>query len=163
MIVHRGQIWENDNEPNRYGVPSGITVFVCGVQDDEWVWYVHLLNEWNVDGDRPTWRKARMGDFVKKFKFTNMVIAKRSYWKKKATGDIIQIIGIKDDGWKQIRIYYDLNKIDIHYFFHFFMPASKEETLSAIARDLNTPKNMKKMKRRLEMIKGDPTEPVTYE
>ncbi len=168
-MVHQGQIWQNVDEPRdlgtlaQYYTPRIITVFVCGVQDDEWVWYVHLLDGWNIDGTRPMWRKARVAEFERKFKFSNRVIAKRSFWKKKATGDLIQVIGLKDDGWKNIHVYYDLNKIDIHYFFHYFMPASKEETLAAIAREVKTPKSMKKMKRRLEMVKGDPNAPVTYE
>ncbi len=169
MIVHRGQIWQHTEYPAdlgrlaQYYTPKNFTVFVCGVQNDEWVWYVHLLSEWDIDDERPVWRKAKMVEFEKKFTFINQVIAKRAYWKKQATGDLVQIIGVKDDGWKHIHVYYDLSKIDIHYFLKYFMPASREETLAAISRELNTPKNMRKMKRRLEMVKGDPNAPVTYE
>lgn len=163
MIVHRGQVWAFRNGDS---YTNGQRVFVCGVEEtdgDTWVWYVHLLTAFNIMGERPAWRKARQSEFERKFLFANCVIEKRAYWKKRATGELIQITGLKDDGWKHIRVYYELNKIDIHFFLDYFTPASREEALAAVSRDLKTPKNMRKMRRRLEMAAGDPNEPVSYE
>lgn len=162
-MVHRGQIWEF-KDTGRF--PRNYRVFVCGAEgniDGDWVWYLHLLDHCNIDGERRHWNKARVSDFEKKYTFTNHAVASRGYWKKKATGDIIQVIGVRDDGWKNVQVFYDLNKIDIHYFLEFFEPASKEETFAAIAREKHISKNMKKMKRRITMEKGDPNAAVTYE
>jgi len=157
-MVHRGQLYETKDHEERYRTK----VFVCGVADSM-IWYVHLLSEWNLNAERPVWQKARISEFERKFNFTNNVIAKRAYWKKKATGDLIQITGIKDDGWKHVHIYYELNKIDIHYFLEYFMPANKQETLDAISRSLHMTKNTKKIKHRIEMQKYDINSPIVYE
>ena len=158
-MLHQGQIWETKDPEVHYRRK----IYVCGVQDDEWVWYVHLLSEWNINDTRPAWSKARVNEFERKFTYTNHVVTKRAYWKAKATGNMIQIIGVKDDGWKKVYVYYDLNKIDIHYFLEYFMPATGEETLAAIAKELKVTKNMKKMKRRIEMVKSVPNAPIVYE
>lgn len=149
----RGEIWESqDNEDKKY------FVFVCGVQEP-WIWYTHIKDRWRLSDDSPAWIRGRIEPFEKKFRFTKHVIASKAYWKKKATGDLVQIVGVKDDGWKKIYVFYDLNKIDIHNFFEYFEPANKTEVLQSVAKEKSITKNEKRMKRRIAMKQGKIWEP----
>jgi len=159
----RGEIWEHNEDRDvgtRWQYNWVDTVFVCGVEDS-WVWYTHIIDFNNLGSHRKAWDKARVDEFEKRYQFTHHAAAPKSYWRKKATGELTQIIALKDDGWKDIFVYYDLNKIDIHYFFSYFKPASKEDVLAAIAREKQVKRSTKKLKRRIAAVKGEPG--VAYE
>ena len=159
----RGEIWEHSEDhgvgqPWQYNFVD--TVFICGVEDG-WVWYTHILEFENLGSPRKAWDKTRVAEFERRYKFTHHAAAPKSYWRKQATNELTQIIGLKDDGWKHIFVYYDLNKIDIHYFLSYFKPASKEEVLAAIAREKQVKRSTKKLKRRIAAVKGEPK--IAYE
>jgi hypothetical protein len=160
MAPIRGEIWETKDPEDEYALQH---VFICGVQN-EWVWYTHIsFRNRHYIGFADAWLKARIVEFERKYIFSKHVITTRAYWKKKATGELTQVVGIKDNGWNAIHIYYDLNKIDLHHFIEYFEPATKEEVLRAIAAEASFPKNEETIKRRIGMEKGDLSKPVEYE
>lgn len=151
-MVHRGQIWHLPKNPDDAPYDKDVPVFVCGVHND-WVYYTFLnVIGWHrrYDVANQPWRKAKVEQFEKKYVFSKHAIFEKAYWKKRATGDVVQILGLKDDGWSKIYVYYDLNKISLFDFWEYFEPCTKEEVLLSLAREKSATKKMEKIRKKIE-------------
>jgi len=144
-VVHRGQIWINTktNEPR----------FVCGT-NEEWLWHTALDFSPRRTQQRYTgepWKKDKIEHFEKRYTFTKTAIAPNGFWKSKATGMAVTILAIKDDGWRQIYVLYDLNKMALNDFYEYFEPCTRIETLVSLSRQR---KAIRKTKKRIALSKG---------
>lgn len=152
-MVFRGQIWiDRKKNPTRW--EHDTYIYVCGVNND-WVYYtfLHANNPYRNTSNQP-WKKSKVEHFESKYEFTKHAIAPKAYWKSRANGNVIQIVGIKDDGWSTCYIYYDLNKISLNDFFEFFEPCTKIEVMAALSREKSITKKEQRMKRRIAMTPG---------
>jgi hypothetical protein len=167
-MVHRGQIWFCKREDPFRGrdVSDQIqNVFVCGVHED-WVYYMPLIDTsvsyyyLRRDTDRG-WLKSKKEHFEKRYTFSKHAIHAKAYWKKKATGQPVQILDVKDDGWSKVQVFYDLNKISLWDFWTYFEPCTRVETLLSLAREKSVTKKMEKIKKRIHMTPGRSFDPGT--
>jgi hypothetical protein len=163
-MVHRGQIWFCTVEDKRNSLNDMlINVFVCGVNDG-WVYYTNLMDTsrgyYRYDKPRG-WFKSKVEHFEKRYTFSKHAIHAKAYWKKKATGQPVQILDVKDDGWSNVQVFYDLNKISLSDFWTYFEPCTRVETLLSLAREKSVIKKMEKMKKRIHMTPGRSFDPGT--
>ncbi len=155
MNVFRGQIWF-DSKNDRY-------LFVCGVSDDNWVYYTYIDKIYYGNKDLP-WTKAKIENFTKHFSFTHTAISPKGYWKAKATKVIVQIIAVKDNGINKVYVIAEFDQFPIYDFYRYFEPCSKVEYLLAIAREKQENKYINekqdRIKRKIKMLPGRYIDPL---
>ena len=153
-MLYRGQLWTKTRKSSILTDPFSDIFIVTGTGED-WVWYMGLSSPTNMFYSsrgresrfltKSNWSKARPEHFEKNFEFSHSAIARGVYWKKRATGEFVEIAAVRDNGYSDMTVFFDLDAAPLRQFYEYFAPCTREESRHArqiIRKKRNELKNL---------------------
>lgn len=151
MNYQHGQIWMDRKVPDK-------AAFVIG-EKDGYVWYSMITivephpHRDGILGPEVKWTKAKADAFEKRYEMTKHPVRQGVFWKSKATGQMVCIHGVNDNGHSSVVVYFLTQRMTIEDFMCYYEPCSAMEQAQFIVDNIKRPDPPEKT--RIESIEDE--------